>query len=395
MSIKTAIGLSLIVSAGMVVYVIIQAVMDNPWLLLIPTVPAVGVGGWVLYSWAAMVRERLLITRAERKQKEWSFQTDGFGMLHLINYATNHSQNLTLDARAYRNGHYEPPTQSETDNLRFILASRHAGSAKQMMVEQQSTPLLPAPALDFFAALSDPLQAYAVIGPQRIGKSVLIQQLTAHFCRQGQRCVVIGTKATPSEWPGCERCIGGPDDAIVPDALEMIYREAERRIKAHTNQPLTAVILDDWLNTSEIWPEIAERFFVVAATRMLTAGIVPYFILQSDSKSDWGIKHGAQLKNNFSHVMLRAPRLNGRINHTELRATIIYPGEKSPHEIRLPYSQPVLVPDVVERLTPQEARVLEMLDSRASITAIAREVFGGDGGNQLAKVREIVARLRP
>jgi hypothetical protein len=392
MNIKTAIGISLIVSAAMLIYTLIMAVMDNPWLLLIPAVPAVGIGGWVLYSWAAMVNERLLLARAERKQKEWGIQSDGFGMLHLINYVTNHSQNLTLDARAYRNGHYEPPTQSETDNLRYILASRHAGSAKQMMVEQPTTPQLPAPSLDFYEVLSDPLQAYAVIGPQRIGKSVLIQQLTAHFVRQNQRVVVIGTKAGPSEWAGCERYIGGPDDASVPDALEMVYQEAEQRIKANINWPLTAVILDDWLNTSEVWPEIAERFFVEAATRMLTAGIVPYFILQSDSKSDWGIKHGAQLKNNFTHVWLRAPRQNGRINHAELKVSVIYPGEKTPHAIRLPYGAPV---PAMEVLSPQEARVLEMLDGGSSVTAIAKAVFGGDGGNQLGRVREIIANRKP
>lgn len=260
---------------------------------------------------------------------------------------------------------------------------------------QQTTPLLTPPSIDFFSAMSDPLQAYAIIGPQRIGKSVLIQQLTAHYTRTGQQCVVIGTKAGPDEWPGCEKYIGGADDSVVPDALERIYREAEQRIGAHVNRPLTAIILDDWLNTAEIWPEIAERFFIEAATRMLTGGFVPYFILQSDSKSDWGIKHGAQLKNNFTHVMLRAPRLNGRLNHAELTAHILYPGEKERHLLRLPYSQPVIVPDIVERLTPQEGRVLEMLDAGASVTAIAKTVFGGDGGNQLAKVREIVARLRP
>lgn len=70
MSIKTAIGISLIVSAAMLIYTLIMAVMDNPWLLLIPAVPAVGIGGWVLYSWAAMVNERLLLARAERKEKE-------------------------------------------------------------------------------------------------------------------------------------------------------------------------------------------------------------------------------------------------------------------------------------------------------------------------------------
>lgn len=70
MSIKTAIGISLIVSAGMLAFTIIQTVMDSPWLLLIPAIPAALVGGWILYSWAAMIWERLLLARAERKAAE-------------------------------------------------------------------------------------------------------------------------------------------------------------------------------------------------------------------------------------------------------------------------------------------------------------------------------------
>lgn len=387
MTIKTALGLSLITIAAMLAYSIVTVILSYPWLLLIPGVMAGAITGWFVYNWAAAIRERRLLLRAQRKQQEHITQVDDFGMLHLINIITGHSQNLTLDARTYRNGHAEPSSPQELETLRYLLASRHAGSARAVISEPSQ--LLPAPQtqLDFFRALQDPLQAYAIIGPQRIGKSVLIQQLTSRFISWNQRCVVIGTKAGQNEWQGCERYIGGPSDSIVPDALDRLYQESEQRIGQHVNTPLVAIVLDDWLNTAELWPEIAERFFVEAATRMLTAGFVPYFILQSDSKSDWGIKHGAQLKNNFTHLFLSAPRHSGQIDHSQLKASIIYPGDKQQHPVQLPYQHQVIL-----QPTRQEQLVISLHEAGASMNEIARQAFGGVGGNQNRQIRDILAK---
>jgi len=353
-----------------------------------------------------IAKEALLTKRAEREKTEADAETaralakratreiaqDGYGMLHLIDHSTGHSQNLTLDARAYRNGHYEDPKPTEAENLRLILAAKHASTSK-MLIEQARPAQLPSPQLDFFTALSDPLQAYAIIGPQRIGKSVLLQQLAHRLADYGQRCIVIGTKAEPHEWPGCERFIGGPSDSIVPDALLRIYSEAEERIRQNVKAPLVAVVLDDWLNTAEIWPVEAERFFVEAATRMLTAGYVPYFVLQSDSKSDWGIKHGAQLKNNFTHLFLTAPRASGRIDYNRLKCFIIYPGDKEQHQVRLPFAAAPLLPEpVILRPGQQEQQIITLYEAGTSMNEIARQVYGHIGGNQNKAIKEILGK---
>lgn len=196
---------------------------------------------------------------------------------------------------------------------------------------------LPSGSLDYFQVMSDPQQAYAIVGPQRIGKSILAQHLAQYLARAGMVCVVVGTKAQPGEWLNCKRFIG---NEVVPGALQSLLAEVKRRTEQSVNTPKLAVFLDDWLNTVALDPALAEAFFLEAATRILTAGIVPYFLLQSDSKTDWGTKHGAQLKNNFVHLLLSAPRDNGRLNYNQLRGTVIYPGEKTQHTVSLPGGLP-------------------------------------------------------
>jgi hypothetical protein len=260
-----------------------------------------------------------------------------------------------------------------------------------------SDPLaLPAPALDFYAAMSDPLQAYAIIGPQRVGKSIMLQHLTQHLTRQGRTCLVIGTKAKPGEWVNCRRYIGNADTQA---ALDSIIAEVGKRIPGNITTPPLCVVLDDWLNTVALNPDLAEAFFVDAATRMLTAGIVPYFLLQSDSKTDWGTRHGAQLKNNFTHLILKAPRIDGQLDHRALQGVMIYPGEKEQHPVRLPVGLPIFGDGepVVDLPAPepngQERRILELIDAGWARRAITEEVWQQRGNFYNAKLEAIARRF--
>lgn len=273
-----------------------------------------------------------------------------------------------------------------------------SASASRELATQQ--PLaLPAPSLDYFEAMSDPHQAYSVVGPQRIGKSILAQHLAQYLTTQGYTCLVIGTKAKAGEWLNCKRFIG---NEAVPEALSRLLAETKGRIENGINSPKLAVFLDDWLNTVALDSETAEQFFLEAATRILTAGIVPYFLLQSDSKADWGTKHGAQLKNNFVHLLLTAPRDNGRLNYDKVRGTLIYPGEKQQHSVTLPAGLPMLgdsepsielAAPIKPEPTEQEQHILALHDSGESESTIATAVYGSKGGPQNAKVRNVLTRF--
>lgn len=269
--------------------------------------------------------------------------------------------------------------------------------------------VLPEPELDFYQTMSDPLQAYAIVAGQRVGKSNQAQHLAQYLTRNGVICLVIGTKADTGEWAGCKRYIGN-EEAV--NGLAGILDETRARLAEGRRIPQLAVFADDWINTTVLAPQLAEEFFIEASTRMLTAGIVPYFLLQSDSKNDWGIKHGAQLKNNFVHLGLFAPRENGRLNHNRLRAWVIYPGEKIDRPVTPVMGLPTLgdsEPDYElpvseaqeDELSSDESRVSRddqiesMIRAGADNREIARAVFGKANlsGDNFYLVKDIRQKL--
>lgn len=259
---------------------------------------------------------------------------------------------------------------------------------------------LPAPPLDYYAAMSDPLQAYAVVGPQRIGKSILAQHLAQYLSRNGRTCLVIGTKAKAGEWLNCRRFIG---NEAVPGALQSVLAETTQRLSQNRTAPGLCVFLDDWLNTVALDSDLAEMFFLEAATRMLTAGIVPYFLLQSDSKADWGTKHGAQLKNNFVHLILKAPRINGQLDHTALKGVIIYPGEKEQHPVTLPVGLPMfgdsepgleLAAPETPKPSEQDYRIAGLQADGLSHAAICESVWGYKSSNKYPEIDAAIERVQ-
>lgn len=271
-----------------------------------------------------------------------------------------------------------------------------ASASKELATVQPLA--LPSPSLDFFQAMSDPMQAYAIVAAQRTGKTVMAQHLAQYLTQKGIACLVVGTKAARGEWLNCDRRIG---NEAVPTALSSLLEEIRQRTAVHGDTPKLAVFLDDWLNTVALDDKLAEAFFLEAATRILTTGIVPYFLLQSDSKADWGTKHGAQLKNNFVHLLLNAPRENGVLNYSKLRGTLIYPGEREQHNVLLPTGLPMFGESSVSvdiaqpaevQPTELEQQILTLFDNGASRNAIAKQVYGIAGGKQYELIGNVLAK---
>jgi hypothetical protein len=271
-----------------------------------------------------------------------------------------------------------------------------ASASKELATVQPLA--LPSPSLDFYQAMSDSQQAYAIVGAQRVGKSIMAQHLAQYLTNKGIGCLVVGTKAAKGEWLNCDRRIG---NEAVPTALSSLLEEIKSRTENSVNTPKLAVFLDDWLNSVALDSALAEQFFLEAATRILTTGIIPYFLLQSDSKVDWGTKHGAQLKNNFVHLILNAPRENGTLNYSKLRATLIYPGEKEQHSVLLPTGLPVFGESSIDvnlampaEVQPSELeqQILTLFDNGASRNAIAKQCYGIAGGKQYELIGNVLAK---
>ncbi len=194
--------------------------------------------------------------------------------------------------------------------------------------------------LDFNTTMSDPKAAYAIIGPQRVGKSYIAMHLTDYLATRGLGTnLLLGVKMEAGEWPNCNPFIG---ERAIGQALRAMIDTTTDRHKQKIREPRINIFLDDWINIVALVGDLAEEFFLHAATNMLSAGIVPYFLLQSDTNSDWGNKHGAQLKNNFTKLMLRATRINGIPDPAQTSGTIIFPGERTEQPVALPRGLPQL-----------------------------------------------------
>lgn len=382
-AIKGILSLCLLAIFGVITYQVIAFLLDNPWVIVAAAAPVVVFAGWLAWQWADTVKERKLMIRAERRQMENRSRTidtsDGTWFIQrYLNDGSTEIASLHNNPLWEINGHREPVTQAEL--FAWQAYNRRGANGKEITQLQSGMMPLSAPSgPDFFTALSDPFQAYAIIGPQRIGKSSLAQRLAQHLARQGRICIAIGTKAEPGEWAGCRRFIG--NEAVL-SALDHLLLEEVRRLSVNCKTPPLAVFLDDWINSTVLDAELCERFFIEASTRFLTAGIVPYFLLQSDSKADWGTRHGATLKNNFVHLMLSAPRVNGQLDHSQLKGEIVYPGDKERHPVRLPQYQRTVAPDLV--LAPGEAiqpagidqQIIELANRGAAYKEITETVWG-------------------
>lgn len=215
----------------------------------------------------------------------------------------------------------------------------------------------PVQPLDFYRVMTDGKAAYAVIGAQRVGKSYVAMRLTEVL---PGNTLIIGVKMEDGEWPNCRQYIG-LDAAEY--ALELLVEEVKKRHNptGKYRTPRLNVFLDDWINLAAILGETAEEFFVHAATDMLSAGIVPYFLLQSDSKTDWGTKHGAQLKNNFTKLFLTPYREAGKIDPTKTRGRVEFPGEKESYPVNLPGGLPELGPSKYPVSLPKTDRNWEIV----------------------------------
>lgn len=203
--------------------------------------------------------------------------------------------------------------------------------------------------LDFYQVMTDDQTVFAIIGPQRVGKSSVAMHISDYLSRWGMgQNRVIGVKSEPNEWVNCERFIGVD---VVSKALLDIIEELNRRHTENIKTPRLNVFLDDWINIVVSTP-IANEFFIRASTDMLSAGIVPYFMLQSDTSADWGNRYGAMLKNNFTKLLIKAPRRNGILIAAEATGAIQWPGEREWKPIELPRGLPQLatVASEIERI---------------------------------------------
>jgi hypothetical protein len=335
------------------------------WLQVVAIIIAVflmGVSGitlWIGTERARSEREDRLLKENQRKAAGFTTQIDGYGMLHLINIINGHTQNLTLDARAYRNGHYEAPTPDEVKTLHAILASRHSTTTPKMVVEGSTTAISQVVEVDLLAIFTQPSQSYAFIAGQQVGKTFQARRIAQHWINSGITPIVIAPKWDRGEWEGCRLFGGEYDFDKVAGGMRRIEYLAQTRHAnkemSHKEHPLQPVFFDDWTGIRAKLEQDAEKFIVDATTFYASVNIILYFMLHADTAATWGVgKVGAALHQNFIKLFIE-PGFNeaGMIDRTRNVGWLLMAGQskKDRRQVRLfnGVGQPLLIPDYVNQ----------------------------------------------
>lgn len=336
-------------------------------------------------------KEYLLHRQADRKKAEreahhakYKVIQDGFGMSHLLNVDTDIIENLSAFPGTHHNGKWEEPHPAAAQAWFALIAKRGVESPTQhLLPSSQPTPI------DLLKVMTQPTQSYAILGGQQQGKTYQAQLIAQHWQQQGIEVIVIGPKRDKGEWPGCVYYGDGFNWLHLLEGIDRVRKEALKRhqdkVKGHKQHTIMPVFFDDWTNTrAEL--EAAEALILDATTLYASVNIVLYFILHLDTANAWGVgKVGAALKDNFIKLKIKPHYQGGMIVREKSKGLLIFPGDREKHEVELlrPQYQVMLS-------SPEERRVIELHQMGLSKSAIARKVFGGDGGNQLKKVERIL-----
>lgn len=236
--------------------------------------------------------------------------------------------------------------------------------------------------------------SYAILGPQRVGKTWQAMHIADEWLLRGITPVVAGVKREPGEWEGCKQ-IFTDDIGELETILRQIVLLARKRHAGEMAKNPLPVFIDDWLWVVREVP-YAEQFVGEAGTVMASAKIVVYLILQSDTRDAFGVgRYGAMLKDNFTRLYLKPIRSDdGVIIPGVASGYLIYPNEKdhqavdlirgTPRCVKSPLSLgPVELPEVEPEQAKDsgldEAKIAEfvrLVESGQSRRSACQEVFG-------------------
>lgn len=258
--------------------------------------------------------------------------------------------------------------------------------------------------LDLLSIFTQSTQSYAIIGGQQVGKTFQARRIAQYWLQSGIKPIVIGPKWDKDEWDGCTMFGGGYNFERVSQGMRIARKLAEDRHgngkMGHKEHAIQPVFFDDWTAIRAKLEKEAEDFIIDATTLYASVNIILYFIIHLDTANAWGVgRVGAALHQNFIKLFIEPGFNNGMVDRSKNIGWLLYPGQSKKDRQRVSLfngtGQQILIPDLIQQLTLEESKVSEMLAAGASRSAIARSVFGDDGGNQLKRVDKIIEKLNP
>jgi hypothetical protein len=360
----------------------------------------------VLYgAWSGL--ERIMMLRAQRKEKEhdayvkmltapgdhqvWAHEM-GFGY-----------RNLTLDSRVLVDNSRRAPTDEE----------RRAWGYRQQMLQPRArvvgkeAPALMAPeaAPDLLSMLPQ-LPVCIVVGSMNAGKTALLHWIAEQY--QGRAHVlVLDPHSGPDAWPGARVVGTGRNFEEISEALDGLVRLMTKRyeeigagmVREGSHTPVV-VIADEWTSINTNCAN-ADKMMVSLLTESRKAALKVYVGSHSRRVKSLGVDRRGDLLDGVAFVLLRND--NGR-RWAEVETN---DGENAHRTVAaLPGEYRVIDDDPAEdvlaaALEPpplepggEDARVIEMYLSGASLREITTAVWDKHGAFYNEKVEQILRRYK-
>lgn len=297
------------------------------------------------------------------------------------------------------NGHAQEPSALEMQTwLHYNApASQHGVTPPPRLLSPMSQPL------DLLRIFTQPLQSYAIIAGQQVGKTFQARRIAQHWLDSGVKPLVVGPKWDVNEWNGCVLFGGGYDFNRVAQGMRIVKRLAEERhadvTQSHKAQSLQPIFFDDWTAIRAKLEKEAEDFILDATTLYASVNIILYFIIHLDTANAWGVgKVGAALHQNFIKLMIE-PGYDeaGLIDRRRNIGWLLMPGQhkKDRRQVQLfsgvGQSLLVIQPGEDVAKVEEERHILDLFDGGLTTpSAICQRLYGYRNAKKVELVRQIL-----
>src|SRR5574341_665610 len=398
MSLKTCLYLSLIVIVAIVAYMTVQAIIDNAWILLFPAAPLGLSALWFLINFSLIVREKRLIIQAQRHRAQLEatlIQSGGETWVkeRIIKILPDGRKEISDEfARlgGYRlrvNSHDHKPTEVEILNATI---QQSTAQTKMMVSGGPLAQLMPPHPLELLPLL-DKAERVLIKGASDAGKTELLR----HIVQRSSGVLVIDPHFAPGIWPIADNRVVGKArnyqeiDAFLHKLLAELNGRYQRRAAGETNFQQVTVIVDEFQSVREECKD-AGKILSTLIRESRKVGFRLFIGSHSELVKPLGLEGQGDIRDGLLIVRLTIDQITKR----RVCTVDFGNGEQECWFPPLQSSEPeIVLPDLVVRLSPEESKVSELLAQGRSRSAIAREVFGDDGGNQLKKVDKIIEKL--
>jgi hypothetical protein len=353
-----------------------------------------------VFGWLAI--EKVKMRRAERIERERDAHvkivTAGNQVFIRDTDKQAYWRAAHLDPRFYANGQYSEPNPVEVEAWRAFNSPK--------VITQQAGAMIPATTqIDLLAAL-DPVQRCLIVGASDSGKTTLLQWLVSRRLNTS-RVIVIDPHAYPQKWPNGAHVTGtGRNYLEIDRALTALvqlmtkrYDEIGRGLVAEMAHSRITILIDEWRAITGNLGASASDAIKALLTESRKAAFSVFVASHSDRAKPLGLMGEYDLKDGFCVVRLSVVdgQRTATIDTGNGPTPAVLPGSFAGQQAQVIEGRQWHVVGDDINLEPEpddtEATILKLHQAGASVSAIARQVFGQKGGYQNQQVKAVLAKF--